>query len=290
MMKHHLVMVVFAAAALCDPACAARERHDFVHITALGNEGFLIEAGEVVILVDGLYRGLEGYVVPTEVQRRTREKAEPPFDEVDLVLATHRHPDHFDAEVVGKHLVANPGAALITTPMAVDLLQADAGRFSAISPRVWAVYPEEGELELLDFTGFRVEVVNLHHGRNRAFPVENLGFVVHLNGVTLLHIGDTLADATELASLGLAKRGIDTAFVPYWHLLDAPGAREYLEAIRATTVVAMHLPAEDAPPAYFEPASDLESLTAMVEAAVPGVLVFAQVMEERTISVHPEKR
>jgi len=91
-----------------------------LRITALGNEGFLIETGRSTIVVDGLYRGLEGYIAPTGEQRGRRERAEPPFDDVDLVLATHHHPDHFDAEIVARHLTANPRGVLITTPTAFD--------------------------------------------------------------------------------------------------------------------------------------------------------------------------
>jgi L-ascorbate metabolism protein UlaG (beta-lactamase superfamily) len=252
-------------------------------VTALGNEGFLIEAGEDVVLVDGLYHGLGGYFIPSEQQREARERAEPPFDAVDLVLASHHHPDHFDAVVVRKHLIANPGGVLVTTPMAVDLLHEDGDRFQAISPRVRALYPNEGEIERIEIGGIRVEVFNLHHGRNRSLPAQNLGFVVEMSGLRFLHIGDTLATATELAALGLAERAIDVAFVPYWHLLDGPGARKYLEAIGATTVVAMHLPAADAPRSYLDPAQDLEGLIRIVEEAAPGVIVFADVMERREI-------
>ena len=254
-----------------------------IHVTALGNEGFLVEVGSSTVIVDGLYRGLRGYVAPTEQQLRARERAEPPFDEIELVLVTHHHPDHFDAEVVARHVVANPHAVLVTTPMAVDQLRSDDQRFPLLSERVRAVFPEEGESEHLEIDGIGIEVLNLHHGRNRSLPAENLGFVVEMNGFSFLHIGDTMATAEELAALGLSDRKIDIAFVPFWHLLDATGARRYLEAIGATTVVAMHLPAADAPPSYLDPAEDLDELIQMVESASPGILVFTDVMEEREI-------
>lgn len=254
-----------------------------LQITALGNEGFLIEVGDSVVIVDGLYHGLRGYVAPTVEQRGRRERAEPPFDAVDVVLATHHHPDHFDAEVVARHLVANPRAVLVTTPMAVDLVQSEDDRYRSISERVRAVFPDEGESKHLEIDGVRVEVLNLHHGRRRSLPVENIGFVVEMEGVSFLHIGDTLATAEELAALDLAQRGIDVAFVPYWHLLDAETAHDYLEAIGATSVVAMHLPTADAPLSYLDPAPDLEGLILMVEETAPGVLVLSEVMEEKVI-------
>jgi L-ascorbate metabolism protein UlaG (beta-lactamase superfamily) len=118
-----------------------------LHVTALGNEGFLVEVGSSTVIVDGLYRGLRGYVAPTEQQLRARERAEPPFDVMDLVLATHHHPDHFDAKVVASHLKSNPRAVIVTTPMAVELIRGNAEQFRSISKRVRAVFPAEGETE-----------------------------------------------------------------------------------------------------------------------------------------------
>ena len=250
-----------------------------LQITLLGNEGFLVEAGGSTVIVDGLYSGLHGYVAPTDEQRGSRERAEPPFDEVDLVLVTHNHPDHFDARVVEGFLNANRHAVFVSTPMAVDHLRDEGDRFRSISERVVAVYPAEGESQHLEIDGIGIEVLNLHHGRDRSLPVENIGFVVEMNGASFLHIGDTLATADELAALELSDRGIDIAFVPYWHLLDSKSAGDYLEVIDATTVVAMHLPAADAPPSYLDPAEDLDGLIRLIREVAPGVLVPTEVME-----------
>jgi L-ascorbate metabolism protein UlaG (beta-lactamase superfamily) len=122
---------------------------------------------------------------------------------------------------------------------------------------------------------------NKQYGRDRSLPVENIGFVVEMNDASFLHIGDTMATADELAALDIAQKRVDLAFVSCWHLLDVENARSFLEAIGATTVVAMHLPAADAPPSYLDPESNLEDLILLVEETVPGVLVLTGVMEIR---------
>jgi L-ascorbate metabolism protein UlaG (beta-lactamase superfamily) len=283
-MTHKVLRTVLAVGALLSALHGgAGSLRPELHVTSLGNEGFLIEVGDSVVIVDGLYHGLAGYVAPTDEQRRERERAEPPFDEVDLVLATHHHPDHFDAGVVGEFLTANRHAVFVSTPMAVDLLRDEGDSFLSISERVREVYPAQGDSVHLEVGDIEIEVLNLHHGRDRSLPVENLGFVVEMNGASFLHVGDTLATAEELAGLELAQKGIDLAFVPYWLLLDAKTASDYVEVIGATTIVAMHLPAADAPPSYLDPASTLEGLIQMVEKAAPGVVVLADVMEEKTI-------
>jgi len=256
-----------------------------LHITSLGNEGFLIEAGEATVVVDGLYRGLRGYAAPSDEQRGKLERAEPPFNDVDLVLATHHHPDHFDAEVVARHLDANLGAVLVTTPTAVDLMRRNGGEVSKMTDRLRATYPGEGESIHLEVADIDIEVLNLHHGRGRKPPVENLGFFVRMGGVSFLHIGDTDATAEELGALDLPQKHIDVAFVPYWYLLERQTARSYLEAIGATTIVAMHIPASDAPPSYLAPGKDLQDLIRRIEKAAPGVMILPQVMNSRVIEV-----
>ena len=47
----------------------------------------------------------------------------------------------------------------------------------------------------------------------------------------------------------------------------------------ASTVVAMHLPAAEAPPSHLDPAQDLDGLIRIVEEALPGVIVPTDVME-----------
>lgn len=262
---------------LCTPAEVGTE----VKITALGNGGFLIEAGGREVIVDGLYRGLRGYVAPTEEQRRARERAAPPFDEIDLVLATHHHGDHFDAEVVARHLAANPRGVLISTPTAVDLVGGNREDLPGFSDRLRPVYPREGESIHLEVGDIDVEVLNLHHGRGRKPPVENLGFLVRMGGVSFLHMGDTEATAEELGELDLRQRHIDIAFVPYWHLEERQTARSFLEAIGAAKVVAMHIPAPDAPPSYLAPGKDLEDLIRRIEVSAPEVVIFPRAMDTR---------
>lgn len=171
-------------------------------ITYLANEGFLLAGGGEKVLVDALFGdGLAGYaVVPAELRSKL-EAAQPPFDGVDLVLATHFHDDHFDPRAVGRFLAAAPQARFVSTPQAVERLRTEYDGFEGIAPRVRAVLPAEGDAERLESDGVALTVYNLHHGRGR--PIENLGFLVEVGGARLLHVGDTMVDAEELAVLDL---------------------------------------------------------------------------------------
>jgi len=220
-----------------------------VEITYVGNEGFLLTADAGKVLIDALYReGVAGYAVHAPELRAGLEAATPPFDGVDLVLATHFHADHFDAEAVGEHLAANPRAIFVSTEQAVDRMRSSYPGFAEIEGRVRAVYPEEGKKQTVDVPadGISLRVLNLHHGRGR--PIQNLGFLVEVGGVRFLHVGDTEADADDFAIYDLDEEKIDAAFLPHWHLRSAAGAAMVNEQIAPRRVILMHLePAKAAP-------------------------------------------
>ncbi|MCP4653821.1 MAG: MBL fold metallo-hydrolase, partial [bacterium] len=78
------------------------------------NEGVLIETGGKKILVDALFREPNpAYAAPPKEVLEKLETAQPPFDDVDLILATHNHGDHFDARSVVRHLRHNPRAVFL---------------------------------------------------------------------------------------------------------------------------------------------------------------------------------
>ncbi len=67
-----------------------------LEITYVANEGFLLAGGGKKVLIDALFDGgIAGYPTIPDELRPSLEQARPPFDGVDLVLATHFHGDHF---------------------------------------------------------------------------------------------------------------------------------------------------------------------------------------------------
>lgn len=71
-----------------------------IEITYIANEGVLISSGDKQVLLDGLHReyGPEYAFLPP-AQREKIETAQAPFDEIDLILLSHLHLDHFETVV-----------------------------------------------------------------------------------------------------------------------------------------------------------------------------------------------
>lgn len=250
---------------------------DSVRITYVGNEGFLIEVEGRNVLIDALYRmGVAGYVVHPPDLRRQLEKAQPPFDDIEVVLATHYHADHFDPQSVGTYLINNRSARFISTDQSVTELQDGFPAWRHISERVTASHPDENETEIIELDGIRITVLNLHHGRSR--PVQNLGFIVEIDGRTFLHIGDTEVTPAEFGSLGLAELDIDFFFVPYWFLTNPRWNDQMEPAVGSPTFIAMHMPPKDDPKGYMADSGGFDGTVAKIRSTYPEVVVFEEPM------------
>ena len=252
-----------------------------VEVTYLSNEGFLLQAGESKVLVDALFgNGLKNYPVVPEKIRRQMEAAQGPFAEVDLVLATHFHPDHFNAVSVAKYLQAEPKARFISTHQAVNkVLAID----SDLKPRLEGFWPGQGEKAARTVAGIEVEILRLHHGKTRRPEVQNLGFVVQMGGLRLLHVGDTEVIPGDVEAYDLDQAGIQVALLPTWFYV-APKHRQVNDLLGKTHRVVMHMGAKSAPARYFYPADTQEGLVQALAESHPKAWAPTVPLERKTFS------
>ena len=112
-------------------------------LTYLGCEGVLVRSDAGSVLIDGLY-GEEAapFGVPPEPVLEKLRDARPPFDRVDVILATHFHGDPFDPVAVARHLRANPNSHFVSTIQAtVQVMEATHG---LLGHRVHGITAAEG--------------------------------------------------------------------------------------------------------------------------------------------------
>lgn len=247
----------------------------------LANEGFLIAGGGKRVLIDALFRqGVSGYAKPSAELREKTERARAPFDGVDLVLATHFHADHFDPLAVVSHLAHNREALFVSTGQAVEKMKASEGIEASVIDRVRGLRPGEGERIRIAHRGVNLQVLNIHHGRNR--PIENLGFIVEIGGKKILHIGDSEASAVDFQVYNLAADRIDIAFLPYWYFLSDGFKRAVREAIKPARIVLMHIPPSSERDADLERRGGREKVFAAILSEFPQAVFFEREMERKT--------
>ena len=200
----------------------------------LANEGVLVTGGDIAVVIDGLFGdGLPEYPVVPAATRDSLEGALGRFGEVDLVLVTHRHDDHFDPAAVTRHLEANPEAVLIAPGDAVAAFAPD--QLERYGERVQSLDLPPGSYVRLDRGGFAVEALGLEHAE-----IGHVGYRIELPGLTVLHLGDAEPAPADLAAFLEGRPAPEVALVPYW-VLSGSGGAAILEAIGADCTAAFHL-------------------------------------------------
>jgi L-ascorbate metabolism protein UlaG (beta-lactamase superfamily) len=193
--------------------------------------------------------------------------ASPPFDGVDLIIATHSHSDHFSAELVRDHMMANPQAVFVSSP---DAVQEVSNLNTNLDDRMMAVELTAGETQQLSAGEIEMESFYITHGDD---SILNMGFLVIVNGYSFFHSGDMNVDSSwgdavsreDLIAFGLPEKKIDIAFLPS-HIFSL---EDYIplinEGINARYLVPMHYHYQ------FPPAG--------IEEIYPNAVVFKNTLE-----------
>ena len=209
-------------------------------LTYLGCEGVLVRAEQGTVLIDGLF-GPEAApfaMAPGEALDALRH-ARPPFAGVDVLIATHYHGDHFNADAVADHLRAHRRSRFVSTPQAVGRLIDVVG--PAFVDRVQAVPALEGSRETIVVNGVEIGCFGLSHGRVNYADVENMGVVVRLGGRTVLHLGDGIIDEKALRGAGVLDEIIDVGVLPFWFLTYPFGRRLLQSGFRPASLFGAHI-------------------------------------------------
>jgi L-ascorbate metabolism protein UlaG (beta-lactamase superfamily) len=238
-----------------------------VTVTFLANEGVLLASGTQKVLIDALYDPYKTYGLPHDSTRLALRGARAPFDDVDLVLVTHWHGDHFGAAPVTDHLLANRRATLLASDQVIDSLRRYSPAREIPAGRTLGRVVGSGERRREVVNGVPVEVLGVSHGDGRHRDVQHRGFVVEIGGRRVLHLGDTFFSEQEFAKLRLDTARIDVALLPGWAVL---GNRDIIERwIKPRQVVAIHL-------------LDGELDQALrIETAWPGAVAFTRSLHKR---------
>jgi L-ascorbate metabolism protein UlaG (beta-lactamase superfamily) len=240
---------------------------DGARVTFINNAGFLITVGDKKILIDALYETDNPNIDPPQEVLQRAVNAEPPFDQIDLVIVTHSCADHFSADLVRDHLRNNEMAVFVSSPNVVRQIERLGGDFAE---RLIPVDLEPGESSHLSINGIELDCLYLTHGDASTL---NIGVVITVDDYTFFHSGgmsidSMMEDAVSLADLqgyGLPQKEIDLAFLTsYIFYVD-----EYVtlieNGIQARYVSPMHYPYQ------YPPTS--------IEENFPNAVVFKDTLE-----------
>jgi L-ascorbate metabolism protein UlaG (beta-lactamase superfamily) len=265
-----VVLMTALAIARVPSQAQAQERQPGVTVTFLANEGVLLTAGGRKVLIDALFEKYKtGFALPADSTRAALAAARAPFNDVDAVLFTHYHGDHFHPAPLAAHMRANPRATLLTSRQVIDSLH---GRLSAGDPvtnriRARSLAPGAKRREIVN--GISIDLLGLPHGGRP--DVQHLGFIVELGGRRVLHLGDADFNTRTFAALRLDTMQIDVALVPDWALLDGQSRQIVQRWIRPRQIVAIHVMEGEG-----------ERVARAVRRVLPRAVTFVRPLETRT--------
>lgn len=211
-------------------------------LTYVANMGVLVSCGGTKVLIDALFdRPNPEYRAPAPETLEKLMAGEPPFDDVDVVLVTHDHPDHFAAGLAVRYLKARSEPVLVAPVDAVEAMRAAAKDWADIGPRVVAVGLEVGEKRALDVKGVAVTACRTLHSGERDAPM-NLMYVLEAEGRRVWHEGDPNGRCDVFRAFGLENDRLDLAVLHYWYPLEPNCARFLKEGLEVDHIALAHLP------------------------------------------------
>ncbi|MDR1943370.1 MAG: hypothetical protein LBQ19_00960 [Synergistaceae bacterium] len=219
-----------------------------IKATLLANEGVILQYAGSKMMIDGIqdgggspFSGMSG-----ELFRRLSAGEEPLFRDIDFVLYTHDHPDHFTASLNEEFFGQNTVDALVIPrdiasrrPSFADVAGRGAARLFLLDSPKW----ETTEIRLNGNISLKA-FLSAHAGKGEIFEnTVHYCYLIRFGERKVFIIGDSDYDADYFENM-LDGEDIDAAFVnPLF--LTFPAGREVIErALKPKRVIAYHIPFE----------------------------------------------
>lgn len=229
--------VILLLGVLLAVGCRQYGKKPLLQVTYIGNEGFMVSMGRTKFLIDALQKS-KYYAFPSDSLAAQMMDGIPPFNNIDYVLVTHEHADHFNPEMMSRFLLNHPFAQLIANSETYSRLTED----SIAGKGRPGVDLEMGQHRIIHGEGAEIVVLRLNHVGGA--EVSNLAFVVRSHGYTFVHVGDARLSYNEeyLRTVDWDSYRVDLLFIQFFD--RSSETREIIEKlIKPKHVILMHIPA-----------------------------------------------
>ena len=219
----------------------------------MANEGVHIKSGNKSVLIDALFDDYyKDYLSLSVADRNKLISGESPFEKIDLVLATHIHRDHFEAQITGNFLSSHDESKMLSSEQVDADLKEKFTDYSKIERQIIAherdVYTTKEEINGIEIHSFFIN----HAGGERTADIENMGFIIELGGKKILHLGDADMNIERFKAVDITQYNVDIALIPYWYMADENGIKIVKEQIKAKNLIGVHFPKAGSPMALEE--------------------------------------
>ena len=262
-------------------------------VTYIANDGFLVNVEGKKIIFDGLFGGFEGNWcdIPSLETKTKLENSETPFENIDLIFVSHMHSDHFNGDIVIKHMLKNLSSKLIC-PMQVREKLSLKNDFALLKDRIISYTPDFFKDTLLVVKEFKIKILRLEHSHylikdsvtgeqiNKHKNIENLGYLVAVGTIRIFHCGDmNVWNETELKNYSLKNEKINIAFLDRGFLAnqEGKGIDLILEYLNPENTFFMHI----------EPKNReiYKSILKQITDVLPKAFVFDNLLDVKELTI-----
>lgn len=186
----------------------------------IGNSGYLITSSQKKIMINAPFNtgGSWGVIVPSSETLNKICTAQAPFNNLDLILITHAHEDHYNSDMLEATMLSNPNAWLVVPPELYTILENDWENFESLKNRI--VHPDIAwkTSEELSVNGVELKIYCEKHHLPDASGVKNYAYLMNLDGYKILHNGasSSLDYSGEYNNFDMQNENIDLAILHYF--------------------------------------------------------------------------
>jgi L-ascorbate metabolism protein UlaG (beta-lactamase superfamily) len=220
-------------------------------ITYLANCGYLYETDKTKVLIDpfGTKFGKMFYL-PSVETRNNIVNGNIPFDQIDLLLITHIHGDHFNAKLTESFLLNNRKTKMICPAQVFQQMKDSCKSFVRIKSQIISPELSINESKKMKIRGILVTAIRMQHGTNRSLEgvnpsdytdyekTENFGYLIHIGQKTVFHQGDGCLKINEKALKNI-KGPVDIAHLGFFDW-DSISVSMLKTDLKAGTIIFMH--------------------------------------------------
>ena len=214
-------------------------------VTWIGHSSFLVQLAGANVLIDPQFSERASPVSFAGPRRIVPLPLDiPELPRIDVVLISHNHYDHLDADSVKRLAAAAGGSPLFLVPLGLRAWFEEKG-ITKVEEYDWWQTREAGAL--------RFTLVPVQHWSKRTLTDANRslwgGWVIEGGGLKIVHTGD-LGYSRDVVDIGERLGPFDLALIPIgayaprWfmkiHHVDVPEAIQVRQDLRAERAIGMH--------------------------------------------------
>lgn len=216
---------------------------DSIAVTYIANCGYLIEIDSVKIIIDGLFKlGHNHYPTPDISAQKLLVSNKYPFNDIDLILVSHVHEDHFDSEMVRECMLNNPTANLLCPQQVTDSIRKNESVYNTIKSRIIDCTPDAFTSMEVNVGDIEIHACRLAHPGEKHKSIQNIAYLVSVYGKSVFHSSDIdPLQIDKYSGIKLNEMSIDIGMLneDFAKVENAGLAKSF---INAHNNIAMHLP------------------------------------------------